>query len=128
MRKRIDKQGVTNYYDAFMPEETLRYIFRILSFKLIVENPSFYGYMIQSRDYYPVLDPEFGEGIVRGEARLLQHPAGTGVIGVGLGVDPDDVQGGKRLPAHLPDGSGHDTLPPEGFRGPPPPSSWYCSK
>ena len=55
VRKRIDKQGVTNYYDAFMPEETLRYIFRILSFKLIVENPSFYGCLIQSRDYYPVL-------------------------------------------------------------------------
>lgn len=56
VRRRIDKQGVTNYYDAFLPEETLRYMFRILSFKLIVENPSFYGYMIQSGDYYPVLD------------------------------------------------------------------------
>lgn len=55
VRKRVDKQGVNNYYDTFLPEETLRYMFRILSFKLIVENPSFYGYMIQSGDYYPVL-------------------------------------------------------------------------
>ncbi len=56
VRRRIDKQGVNNYYDAFLPEETLRYMFRILSFKLVVENPSFYGYMVQSSDYYPVLD------------------------------------------------------------------------
>lgn len=56
VRKRINKQGVTNYYDAFLPEETLRYMFRVLSFKLVTENPSFYGYMIQSGDYYPPLD------------------------------------------------------------------------
>ncbi len=56
VRKRIDKQGAANYYDAFFPDETMRYMFRILSFKMIVENPSFYGYMVRSVDYYPVLD------------------------------------------------------------------------
>lgn len=56
VRKRIGLQGTDNYYDSFFPDETMRYMFRVLSFKLLVENPSFYGYMIQSADYYPVLD------------------------------------------------------------------------
>ena len=56
VRRRIDIQGVDNYYDAFFPEETMRYMFRILAFKLVTQNPAFYGFMIQSGDYYPVLD------------------------------------------------------------------------
>ena len=53
--RRIEKQGVDNYYDAFLPVETLRYMFRILSFKLVTESPHSYGYMISSQDYYPPL-------------------------------------------------------------------------
>lgn len=55
VRRRIDAQGVSNYYDAFFPSETQRYLFRILSFKLITENPSFYGYEIAEQDYYKPL-------------------------------------------------------------------------
>lgn len=49
--RRITKQGVKNYYDAFLPEETLRYVFRVLSFKLLVENPTRYGFIIKPEQY-----------------------------------------------------------------------------
>jgi hypothetical protein len=55
VRKRIDIQGTDNYYDSFFPEETMRYVFRVLAYKLITETPSYYGYMVQSGDYYPPL-------------------------------------------------------------------------
>lgn len=51
LRRRVDKQQSTNYYDTFLPEETLRYMFRILSFKLLIENPSDYGYRLAKSDY-----------------------------------------------------------------------------
>lgn len=49
--RRITKQDVKNYYDAFLPEETLRYVFRVLSFKLLVENPPRYGFIIKPEQY-----------------------------------------------------------------------------
>ena len=53
---RLEKQGVSSYYDAFLPEETLRYVFRILSFKLLTQNPSLYGYIIEPYQYMKPLD------------------------------------------------------------------------
>ena len=53
--KRITRQGVYNYYDAFMPLQTMRYVFIILSWKIIMENPAAYGYHIKEKDYYPPL-------------------------------------------------------------------------
>lgn len=50
---RIGNQGTDSYYDTFFPQETLRYVFRILSLKIIAENPSGYGFMITEKDYYP---------------------------------------------------------------------------
>lgn len=45
-------QGYSNYYDLLLPEETNRYVFRILSFKLIMENPAKYGFMLDNEDTY----------------------------------------------------------------------------
>lgn len=56
LAKRLEKQGTENYYDTFLPYETLRYVFRILSFKVITENPAAYGYTIAESDYYKPLD------------------------------------------------------------------------
>lgn len=36
-------------------EETTRYIFRILSFKLVMENPEKYGFYIPKDQYYPII-------------------------------------------------------------------------
>lgn len=48
--KRVDVQGVDSYYDLFIPQETMRYVYRILSMKIIGENLSDYGFMLSDED------------------------------------------------------------------------------
>lgn len=38
LRRAMDDQGVTSYYDLYMNEETTRYVFRILAIKYLMEN------------------------------------------------------------------------------------------
>lgn len=48
-------QGSNYYYDLLLPEETSRYIFRILALKLILESPQQYGfYLTETERYKPV--------------------------------------------------------------------------
>ena len=53
--RRLEKQGVESYYDLFLPNETLRYVLRVLSFKLLMSDPVAYGYQIDKKEYYPLL-------------------------------------------------------------------------
>jgi membrane-bound lytic murein transglycosylase D len=57
--KRQEEQLHRNYYDLYLNEETSRYLFRILAFKLLFENPEAFGYHLQDKDYYNL--PEFRE-------------------------------------------------------------------
>lgn len=53
--KQIDFQGVTNYYDLMLTEETARYVFRILALKEIMKNPAQYGFELQPEEqYHPI--------------------------------------------------------------------------
>lgn len=52
IRKQIEKQKVTSYYDLLLSEETSRYIFRILAIKLIFEDPESYGFYLEDDEYY----------------------------------------------------------------------------
>jgi membrane-bound lytic murein transglycosylase D len=52
LRKRKEEQKLDNYYDLLLNEETSRYLFRILAFKEIFENPEKYGFELSSKDYY----------------------------------------------------------------------------
>lgn len=45
-------QQTTNYYDLHLPEETNRYIFRILVFKHILENPESLGFKVAANELY----------------------------------------------------------------------------
>lgn len=57
VERRIERQGISNYYDIFTPDETRRYLFRILSFKLIFTDPAAYGYDIRRGDFFrPLTD------------------------------------------------------------------------
>jgi membrane-bound lytic murein transglycosylase D len=48
-------QGTRNYYDLLLPEETNRYIFRILAFKHIMENAEALGFILTDEDkYHPI--------------------------------------------------------------------------
>ena len=52
LSKRKEEQRFTNYYDLFLNEETSRYVFRILAFKEIFENPQKYGFDLSAKDLY----------------------------------------------------------------------------
>jgi membrane-bound lytic murein transglycosylase D len=52
--KRLESQQVNNYYDAKLPNETERYVFRILALKEIISNPKKYGFIFDSEDLYTV--------------------------------------------------------------------------
>ncbi len=49
----VERQKETNYYDLLLNDETARYLFRILAFKIIMNNPSNYGFNIRKEDLYP---------------------------------------------------------------------------
>jgi hypothetical protein len=55
--KRQSEQLYRNYYDLYLNEETSRYLFRILAFKLLFENPEAFGYHLQEKDFYT--QPQF---------------------------------------------------------------------
>ena len=48
----MEEQRVDSYYDMRLPEETQRYVFRILALKLITENPEKYGFQIGDNGWY----------------------------------------------------------------------------
>lgn len=50
--RRIEAQNVINYYDALLPDETERYVFRILALKEIINNPKKYGFVFEKEDLY----------------------------------------------------------------------------
>ena len=51
----VDDQQVHNYWDLWLNSETSRYIYRILAFKLIFENPQEYGVKLcPSQMYHPI--------------------------------------------------------------------------
>ncbi|MFW6114854.1 MAG: transglycosylase SLT domain-containing protein [Thermodesulfobacteriota bacterium] len=51
----IQEQEADNYYRLYLPIETQRFIFRILSVKLICSHPEQYGFFLSAKDYYPPL-------------------------------------------------------------------------
>ena len=54
----IMEQGTNNYYTLYLPLETQRYLFRILSVKLIFSDPETYGFRLTKKDAYPPLSFE----------------------------------------------------------------------
>lgn len=52
IRKRKEEQNQSNYYNLYLVEETSRYLFRILAFKEIFENPGKYGFELTEKDKY----------------------------------------------------------------------------
>ncbi|MEX2372107.1 MAG: lytic transglycosylase domain-containing protein [Bacteroidales bacterium] len=55
MDRQITRQKEERYYDLLLNDETARYLFRVLAFKLILEDPAAYGFHISNRDvYHPV--------------------------------------------------------------------------
>ena len=51
-------QGVESAMDMFFVEETSRYMFRILTAKLVFSDPRRYGFVLRSEDLYPYIPPK----------------------------------------------------------------------
>lgn len=49
----VKLQKVNSFYDLYLNNETSRYVFRILAFKDVFENPEKYGYYILKEQLYP---------------------------------------------------------------------------
>jgi membrane-bound lytic murein transglycosylase D len=52
LQSQIDFQGVNNYYDLLLNEETSRYVFRILALKEIMKNPAKYNFVLSQEKLY----------------------------------------------------------------------------
>jgi len=52
LKSEILVQKVNNYYDLYLNQETQRYVFRILAAKIIMSNPSKFGYILSKNDLY----------------------------------------------------------------------------
>lgn len=55
VKKQMDTQRVTNYYDLLLNDETSRYVFRILALKQIMEHPEQYGFPITEEEQYRIV-------------------------------------------------------------------------
>lgn len=55
VNKQITIQGVTNYYDLLLTDETARYVFRILALKQIMQNPAQYGFNVAPAELYQAI-------------------------------------------------------------------------
>ncbi|MBU2620722.1 MAG: transglycosylase SLT domain-containing protein [Proteobacteria bacterium] len=49
----MHEQETVDFYRLYLPDETQRYIFRIISIKLIMQDPARYGFNLTDKDYYP---------------------------------------------------------------------------
>lgn len=65
VKERMSEQGGTTYYDLVLPDETMRYVPRIIAMKEIMKNPAKYGYALSEDDYYESL-PDYKKIVVNG--------------------------------------------------------------
>ncbi len=50
--RRLKTQGVENYWDLFLPEETMRYVPRIVSLKLVSQTPERFNFELRDEDKF----------------------------------------------------------------------------
>jgi hypothetical protein len=58
LKKRMQAQGGTTYFDLHLNSETSRYVSRIMAIKEIMKNPARYGFNLEEKDLYPPM-PKF---------------------------------------------------------------------
>ncbi len=52
LQRSLDRQLCDNYWDLFLNQETQRYVYRILAYKLMFENKETYRIFFNEQDYY----------------------------------------------------------------------------
>ena len=56
VRKNVNNQSQDEYWDLYLNSETARYVYRILAYKLLFENPDLYGVRLNESDKYAPYD------------------------------------------------------------------------
>ena len=79
LKSEILLQKTRDYYQLYLPLETQRYIFRIISAKLIISDPQRYGFHLTADDLYPPLKYERVEVVCsqRTPLTIVAKAAGT---------------------------------------------------
>ncbi len=72
LQKEMAAQGVNDFYRLDLPEETERYVSRILAAKIILENPASYGYDLPPEDLYPPLEYDVVEMVAVKEVSVRE--------------------------------------------------------
>ncbi|SFT78570.1 Transglycosylase SLT domain-containing protein [Algoriphagus locisalis] len=67
--RRQEDQLAKDYYELYLNDETSRYLFRILAFKVIFENPGEFGFHLRESDYYQ--NPNFKTVTVSADIKNL---------------------------------------------------------
>lgn len=66
LREAIEYQGTKDFFDLFLPEETERYIFRIMTIKEVITNRERYGIQLSDKQLYkPYMVSEMSIEVVR---------------------------------------------------------------
>ena len=52
IKNALKAQAVTSYYDLYLHEQTYRYVFKILAYKIIMSSPEAYGFILEDNDLY----------------------------------------------------------------------------
>jgi membrane-bound lytic murein transglycosylase D len=58
VKEEISQQGENDYYRLALPQETERYIFRILAAKILLIDPKRYGFELPEKESYPPLETD----------------------------------------------------------------------
>jgi hypothetical protein len=56
LSREMDAQKESSYYDLNLSDETMRYVFRIVAIKEIIENPNDYGFYLEQEELYEPFD------------------------------------------------------------------------
>jgi hypothetical protein len=75
VREAMLTQRVSTYYQLALPQETERYIFRIIAAKIILEDPERYGYVLDEEELYEPVATDWVTIRVRGRRLHLRDVA-----------------------------------------------------
>jgi hypothetical protein len=64
VKERMSEQGQSSYYELVLPEETMRYLPRIIAMKEIMKNPAKYGFALDEADFYAPM-PNYKKLIIK---------------------------------------------------------------
>jgi hypothetical protein len=78
VQREIAAQRVNNYYHLALPQETQRYIYRILAAKVALESPGTYGFDIPPQGLYNPLEYDQAEAILTQEITVRSLAAACG--------------------------------------------------